>query len=514
MPTKRILMRQIKEILRLKYDSKLSHKKIASACGVSKGAVGKYINLAKAKGLTWPLPEDMDEQQLESCLFRTDAAPSLFTPPDYPQMHQELKRKGVTLQLLWAEYSENHQEKAYQYSQFCHHYRQWAGQQKRSMRQVHRAGEKLFIDYCGPTIPIVSRETGEMRTAQVFVAVMGASSFTYADATWTQTLPDWIASHQRAFQFFGGVTELLVPDNLKAGVSLACRYEPVPNATYQDMAQHYKTAILPARPYKPQDKAKAEAGVLLVERWILARLRHHTFFSLAELNRTIADLLDDLNRRPFQKLPGSRLSAFESLDKPALKSLPEQPYDYAVWKKATVGIDYHIEADKHYYSVPHQLVGKKLDIRISATLIEVLYRGNRIASHMKSSCGGFTTLSEHMPKRHQQHLEWSPERFIRWGRSIGPCTAQVIVHVLQGRAHPEQGYRACLGLLNHARRYSKKRLEAACERALAIHSPNYRSITSILKNGLDQHSLESTQDNETENTLPEHNNVRGSDYYH
>ena len=280
------------------------------------------------------------------------------------------------------------------------------------------------------------------------------------------------------------------------------------------MAQHYKTAILPARPYKPQDKAKAEAGVLLVERWILARLRHHTFFSLAELNRTMTDLLDDLNRRPFQKLPGSRLSAFESLDQPVLKPLPEQPYEYVTWKKAKAGIDYHIEVDQHFYSVPHPLVGKKLEVRISDTLVEVLHRGKRVASHVKASRGGFTTLSEHMPKRHQQHLEWSPERFIRWGQSIGPCTAQVIDHVLQGRPHAEQGYRACLGLLNHARRYSKKRLEAACERALAIHSPNYRSITSILKKGLDQQPLESTQDNETENILPEHHNVRGPDYYH
>ena len=504
-------MRQIKEILRLKYDSKLSHNNIARACGISKGAVGKYVSLAKAKGLTWPLPEDLDEQQLESCLFRTDAVPSLFTSPDYPKMHQELKRKGVTLQLLWAEYSEAHQEKAYQYSQFCHHYRQWAGRQKRSMRQVHRAGEKLFIDYCGPTVPIVSRETGEIRTAQIFVAVLGASNYTYAEATWTQTLPDWIASHQRAFQFFGGVPELLVPDNLKAGVSLACRYEPAPNATYLELAQHYQTAILPARPYKPQDKAKAEAGVLLVERWILARLRHQTFFSLAELNRTIADWLDVLNRRPFQKLPGSRFTTFESLDKPELKPLPARPYDYAVWKKAKAGIDYHIEVDKHYYSVPHQLVGKKLDIRISATLIEVLHRGKRVASHMKSSRGGFTTLSEHMPKRHQQHLEWSPERFIRWGKSIGPCTAQVITQVLQGRTHPEQGYRACLGILRLAKAYSDARLEAACQRALTLGTCRYKSIESILKHRLDNQPLHETPE---QNLPQDHDNIRGPDYYH
>ena len=430
--------------------------------------------------------------------------------PEYAKIHQELKRKGVTLQLLWAEYSEVYQDKAYRYSQFCNQYRHWRGQQKRSMRQVHKAGEKLFIDYCGPTVPIVRRETGEIRTAQVFVAVMGASNYCYADATWTQSLPDWIASHQRAFRFFGGVVKLLVPDNLKSGVNLACRYDPKPNATYLDMAQHYQTAILPARPYKPKDKAKAEAGVLLVERWILARLRHHTFFSLSELNQSITELLKDLNRRPFQKLPGSRLSAFESLDKPALKPLPGQPYEYALWKKAKAGIDYHIEIDKRFYSVPHQRVGQTLDVRITATSIEVFHQGQRVASHAKQHSGGFSTCPEHMPKYHRQHREWSPERFITWAQSIGPCTAQVVQHVLHRRPHAEQGYRACLGLLHHARSYSQKRLEAACEKALAIHSPNYRSINSILKKGLDQWPKEDAA--QTESSGPKHNNVRGSDY--
>ena len=466
----------------------------------------------KQRGLTWPLPDGMDAPPLEASLFRTQAAPSQYTQPDYPKIHQELKRKGVTLQLLWAEYSEVYQDKAYRYSQFCHQYRHWRGRQQRSMRQVHKAGEKLFIDDCGPTVPIVSRETGEIRNAQVFVAVMGAPNYCYADATWTQSLPDWIASHQRAFQFFGGVVALLVPDNLKSAVHLACRYDPKPNATYLDMAQHYQTAILPARPYQPKDKAKAEAGVLLVERWILARLRHHTFFSLTELNRSIAELLEDLNHRPFQKLEGSRLSAFASLDKPVLKSLPEQPYAYALWQKAKAGIDYHIEVDKRFYSVPYQLVGQKLDVRITATSIEVLHKSQRVASHVKQQSGGFSTCPEHMPKHHRHHREWSPERFINWAQSIGPCTAQVVQQVLHGRPHAEQGYRACLGLLHHARRYSQKRLEGACEHALAMHSPNYRSITSILKKGLDQWPKEDAA--QTESSGPEHGNVRGSDYYH
>jgi transposase len=316
-------MPKVIDILRLKHEAGLSHEKIGCVVGLSKGAVGKYVNLAKAVGITWPLPPSVDEAQLESLLLRGQDKPaSKYAQPDFSLIHQELKRKGVTLQLLWAEYAEAHGASAYRYSQFCFHYQRWHKRQKRSMRQLHRAGEKLFIDYCGPTVPIVDAATGELRQAQVFVAVLGASSYTYAEATWTQELPQWIASHQRAFAFFGGVVELLVPDNLLSGVTKACRYDPQPNATYQELARHYGCAILPARPYKPKDKAKAEVGVQVVERWILARLRHHTFFSLAELNAAIRDLLVELNARPFQKLPGSRKSAFEALDKPTLKPLP------------------------------------------------------------------------------------------------------------------------------------------------------------------------------------------------
>jgi transposase len=328
-------MRKVTEVLRLKHEAKLSHEKIACAVGLSKGSVGNYVNQAKAMGITWPLPPGMDEAQLEAKLLQGQTKrTSGFVKPDFPCIHQELKRKGVTLQLLWAEYAEAHGGGTYRYSQFCFHYQRWRARQKRSMRQLHRAGEKLFIDYCGQTVPIVDGATGELRQAQVFVAVLGASSYTYAESTWTQELPQWIASHQRAFQFFGGVVELLVPDNLRSGVSKACRYDPQPNATYQELARHYPTAILPARPYKPKDKSKAEVGVQVVERWILARLRHQTFFSLSELNGAIRELLVDLNARPFQKLPGSRKSAFESLDKPALKPLPDSPYEYAEWKQA------------------------------------------------------------------------------------------------------------------------------------------------------------------------------------
>ncbi len=380
------------------------------------------------------------------------------------------------------------------------------------MRQTHRAGEKLFIDYCGATVPIVDGSTGEIRQAQVFVAVLGASNYTYAEATWTQGLAEWIASHQRAFRFLGGVSELLVPDNLLSGVTKACRYAPEPNKTYQELARHYNTAILPARPYKPKDKAKVEVGVQVVERWILARLRHHTFFSLAELNQAIRTLLVELNERPFQRLPGSRKSAFESLDKPALKPLPHTPYEFAEWKQVKAGIDYHVELDRHYYSVPHRWVGHLLDMRSTATLVEVFRKSQRIASHPRSHKGGFSTLAEHMPRSHRAHQQWSPGRFLNWAKDIGPATLEVVKRQLRDLPHPEHGYRRCLGLLSHARRYSKPRLEAACERALAIHSPSYRSVTSILKQGLDQQPL--PQDEAVQEELPLHANVRGPGYYH
>ena len=368
-------MRQIIEVLRLKYEAGLSHERIARACGLSKGVVGKYVTLAQVQGVTWPLPGDVDEVRLEALLFPAKTPPSRFAEPDYFQVHQELKTKGVTLQLLWAEYVERHGDKAHRYSQFCHHYRLWRGRQRRSMRQVHRAGEKIFIDYCGPTVQVVDRSTGEMRKAQVFVAVLGASSYTFAEATWSQSLPDWIASHQRMLAFYGGVAELLVPDNLKAAVTKADRYTPKINQTYAELAAHYQTAVLPARPYKPKDKAKAEAGVLLVERWILARLRHQTFFSLAELNAAIAQLLPALNQRPFQGRTESRQSLFEALDRPALRPLPATPYVYAEWRKARPGIDYHIEIDKRLYSVPHALVGLVLDVRVTDIAVEVMRNG-------------------------------------------------------------------------------------------------------------------------------------------
>jgi transposase len=416
----------------------------------------------------------------------------------------------VTLFLLWQEYKAAYPE-GFQYSQFCQRYRKWAGTLDLSLRQNHKAGEKLFVDYCGQTVPVVQASTGEVRGAQIFVAVLGASNYTYAEATWTQKLPDWIASHIRTWEYLGGVTELVVPDNLRSGVSSACRYEPDLNPTYNDLATHYGTAILPARVRKPRDKAKVEAGVQGVERRILAALRNRTFFSLAEVNQAIRELLEEYNERLFQKLPGSRRSLFETLDQPALKPLPGQRFDYADWKKARVNIDYHVEVDGHYYSVPYQWVGQPVEVRFGATIVECFHRGKRVASHVRSfQKGRHTTLKEHMPKAHRAYLEWTPERLVRWARQSGGATAEVVESLMASRAHPQQGFRPCLGILRLGQQCGADRLEAACARALATRAISYRSIASILKTGLDRQPLPKIPPE-----LPpiEHDNVRGGGYY-
>jgi transposase len=506
-------MRKIKEVLRLKWGQGLSNRQIAKACGIGRPTVGEYLRRAAEAGLAWPLPADLDEAALERQLFPPPS--SLPAPargvPDWSHVHQELKRKGVTLFLLWQEYRETHPE-GYQYSWFCDHYRAWQGKLDVVMRQDHRAGEKLFVDYAGQTMPVVDRETGEIREAQIFVAVLGASNYTYAEATWTQGLPDWIGSHRRAFAFLGGVPELVVPDNLRAGVSKAHRYEPDTNPTYQDMAAHYGVAVLPTRVRRPRDKAKVEAGVLVVERWILAALRRRTFFSLAQLNAAIRGLLEKLNARPFKKLPGCRRAHFEALDKPALKALPAEPYEYAEWEKARVHIDYHVAVEGHYYSVPHALIKKQLDVRITQNTVECFYRGQRVASHRRSlHKGRHTTVPAHMPESHRQAGEWTPQRLSSWAAKTGPATEKLITTVLTSRKHPQQAYRSCLGILRLGKAYGDARLEAACRRALILGSHSYKSIESILKHRLDDKPLAEQQ----ELALPEdHDNIRGPSYYH
>lgn len=505
-------MRKVKEILRLRFECKLSNRNVAKSCSIARSTVADYVSRFKAAGLTWPLPDNMDDVGLEQLLFAQpghipkDQRPAV----DFAHIHNELKRKGVTLMLLWQEYKADHPD-GYQYSQFCNLYGNYREKIDPVMRQDHRAGEKLFVDYSGMTTPITNPENGQTHEAQIFIACLGASNYTYAEATISQTLQDWIGSHVRCFEYMGGVAELIIPDNLKSGVTKPCRYEPDLNRTYQDMADHYGTAIIPARIRAPKDKAKAEVGVQIVERWILARLRNQTFFSLSELNRVIKRLLIELNDKPFQKLSGSRKSVFESIDKPALKPLPVQRYQFAEWKKARVNIDYHVEVDKHYYSVPYQLIKKQLDIRYTQTTVECFYKGQRVASHNRIYKKGFhTTVAAHMPERHQKYLEWTPERLISWAAKIGPQTSRLIETVLASRRHPQQGFRSCLGILRLGKSYGEQRLEAACRRANEIGGQSYKSVESILKNGLDQKSLPS--ENEAGEPIA-HINIRGAGYY-
>ncbi len=458
-------------------------------------------------------PADYTDAQLASALYGTSLPASVKrTTLDFALVHQELKRKGVTRQLLWEEYRAVHPT-GYGYTQFTVLYAEWRKTQRLSMRQVHRAGEKLFVDYCGQSVPVINAATGEVREAQVFVAVMGASNYTFAEATWSQSLPDWIGSHTRAFAFLGGVPQLVVPDNLKSATSKACRYEPLLNASYDRMLRHYATVALPARPYKPQDKAKVEAGVGVVTRWILARLRKVEFFTLADLNRAIRLLLEDLNSRPFKKLPGNRRSQFDALDRPALRALPTIAYEYAEWKRARVSIDYHIEVDRHFYSVPSALVRREVEVRLSASTVEIFHASQRVASHVRSAKhGSHTTESAHMPAAHRAHLEWTPGRFLNWAVGIGPATRDLVRHLLTNRPHPEMGYRSCLGLLQLARRFTEARLEAACQRALLLGCPARRSVLSILERGLDREP-QAAEQGATSVTPHVHENVRGAAYY-
>ena len=509
----RLSMRKLREILRLHHTAALSNRAIARAVGVSASTVSDCLVRARAADVGWPIPESMSDTALDKALYglvvsRQAIAQAL---PDYAAVHRELRGKGVTLMLLWTEYKVRHPD-GLMYSAFCQRYRAWRGHLDVVMRQTHIAGDKLFVDYAGHTMPVIDRSTGEVRQAQIFVAVLGASNYTYAEATWTQSLPDWIGAHTRAFTFLGGVPNIVVPDNLKSGVTRAHRYDPDLNPTYQDMATHYGVAVVPTRVRKPQDKAKVEVGVQIVERTILAVLRNRQFFSLAELNDAIAELLSRLNQRSFKKLPGSRQSQFEAIDRPALKPLPSTLYEYAEWKQARVHIDYHIEVMRHYYSVPHTLIKRQLNVRITAATIECFHHGQRVAAHRRShQPGRHTTVTEHMPEQHRHHAQFSPERLQRWAANIGAETAALITQVLSERPHPEQGYRACLGILRLAKSYSDERLNAACARALTLGTHRYKSIESILKKGLDQQSLNDIN----EPQLPtDHGNLRGPGYYH
>ena len=520
MAAKRLEMRDIKRLFELRFKARLSQRQVARALGCGKTTVVDYELRAKRRGLcNYDQISSLNESELLSRLglgVLTSHKGSSLKDKPLPEWHtvnQELKsKKHVTLALLWSEYRETYPT-GYSYSQFCEHYRRWQHKLSVTLRQDHLGGEKVFVDYAGSTVDIVDPITGEFRQAQIFVGVLGASSYTYCEATWTQQLPDWIMSHRRMFEFFGGVPQVTVPDNLKSGVTKSNRYEAKINRTYQDLAFHYGTCIIPARSGKAKDKAKAEAGVLVVSRWIIAALRHHTFYSLEELNSYISKLLLKINDRLLRYVNKSRRELFETLDLPALGQLCSEPYQYAEWRKARVNIDYHIEFEGHFYSAPYQLTKERVDVRVTATTVELFYKSKRVASHYRSHRKGQATTSDsHRPASHKAHLEWTPSRIINWSKSKGGATGTFIEQLLSSKPHPEQGYRSALGVIRLADKYGPERLNKACEKALSLGSINYQTVKNMLKNCME--AITKGRDLNQNKGSTSNNNVRGREYYH
>jgi len=509
-------MRKTREVLRLHFDLKLGQRQIARSAQVSQSTVHEYLTRFAASGLSWPLPAEIAETELEAALFSAETKtppPAGRRPrPDFVHIHQELQQhQHTTLQLLWEEYRAV-QPEGYGYSRFCYHYQQWNKQRDVVMRQQHHPGEKLFVDWAGAKIPIYDPQTGAVHETSLFVAVLGASNYTYAEATWSQELQHWIGAHVRTFEFLGGVPHLVVPDNPKTGVTRACRYDPDLNPTYQEMALHYGVGVLPARPRKPRDKAKVEVGVQIAQRWIVAALRHRKFFSLHELNLAIGELLEKLNQRSFKKRTGSRRSLFLELDRSTLRPLPEQRFDLAAWSQATVNIDYHVQFDHSFYSVPYTLARQTVEVRATPATIEIFHRGERVASHARAlKSYSAATHPEHRPKSHQAHLDWPPSRMIQWASTVGPHTAEVVSKILASYPHPEMGYRSCLGIIRLGQRYPTQRVEAAAQRALVSGAVRYKSLASILQHSLDQQPLAAPA--AAEHTAATHDNIRGPEYF-
>ena len=514
MPMERISMRRVRDCLRLK-NAGLSTREIARRVGVAASTVRLTLRRCAGAGIVWPQDAGLTDAVLERRLFaNTGVKPGhrRHTEPDWAAVHREMRRKHVTLSILWDEYIAANPD-GYRYSRFCDLYRAWEERLPVTMRQTHAAGERLFVDYAGDGVCVViDRLTGELRKAQIFVAVLGASSFTFAHASWTQALPDWIVAHVHAFEAIGGVPQLLIPDNTKTAVIKACLYDPQVNRTYAEMAAHYGTAVLPARPRRPRDKAKVEQAVLIVERWLLGRLRHRIFYSLAEVNAAIAALMVHLNEvRPLRRLGVTRRQLLEQIDRPALKSLPTEPYEFSEWRTCRVGIDYHVEVAAHYYSVPHRFARAEVDARLTGKTVELFLKGERIAAHMRMSGNHkHTTVPDHMPSSHRRYAGWTIDRIRADARVIGPATAGLCELILEARPHPEQGFRACLGIVRLARSYGAERLEAAADRAIDIGARTYGSVKSILDNHLDRRPA---QKRATDGTPILHPNIRGPRYY-
>ncbi len=519
MNPKRLTMRRLKDVLRLKFSCKLSNRDISKSISISASTVSYYTRAFTDAGLTWPLPEQMTDSALVAalepyCKQLTLSSSKSKQLPCFETVHHELKQKGVTLQLLWQEYKARYQRAAYSYTEFCRRYREFAKQLNPVMRQVHKAGEKCFVDYAGPTLTIYHPQSGESLQAKIFVATLGASNFTFVYATLTRSIPDWLESHTKMLEFFGGVPQLIIPDNEKAGVTHACYYDPEKNPHYTAWASHYHTTVLPTRPGKPQDKAKVEAAVKLVESAIMAPLRHQKFFSIDELNDAIKPLLKQLNDKPFQKLTGSRRSQFEALEKSTLAPLPSQRYEHAIIKRVKVGLDYHVCIEGHYYSVPYQHINQTVDYRLSRQQVEIYRDGQRIASHLRQEIiGEKTTLTAHMPAAHQAHAQWTPASFLQWAQRIAQPVTDVAHYLIRTQPHPECCYRSFLGLKRLDKTYGNKRFVAACQYVMQNQTISFRSLESVLKNRL-ENNQENPPEQEKDFTSPSHANIRGSTYYH
>lgn len=505
-------MRRIREVLRLKHAQGLSERVIARTIGISNGVVHGYLKRAGAAGLAWPLPDRLDDAALELLLFPPPSpTPDAQRPvPDWSHVEKELRRRGVTRLLLWEEYRAAHPD-GFGYTWFCTTFEAWKGRAHPSMRQSHAGGEKVFVDFAGDPIDVFDPATGEAHPMKLFVAAMGASNYIYAEACASESLPDWIGAHANLFAFLGGVPKFVVCDNLKAAVTNPDRYDPGLNRTYAEMAGHYGTTILAARPRKPRDKAKVEVAVQVAQRWILARLRNQRFFTLAELNAAIRTLVIALNARVMRGFNDSRANLFAALDKPKLAELPHEPYVFARWKRCRVAPDYHVELDGHWYSAPFRLIRELVDVRIAGKTVEIFHKGQRIASHARApNRRGHTTIAEHMPSAHRRHGQWTPARLIAAADKIGPSTAALFDAVMIHRPHPEQGFRTCLGILSLAKSYGAARLDAACRRGVLINARSVASIRSILQTGLDR----AFHDDASTHEPLRHGNIRGRGYFH
>jgi transposase len=515
MPAVRLPMKKIRDVLRLCWVLGFSVRQTSQSLGLSTGVISKMTNRAELAGLDWQKVQQHSDQELEQQIYGKPVVASEIRPePDVEWMYRELRKKGVTLELLHVEYLGQHPT-GYHYTAFCDRYRSWLGKRGLSMRQTHKAGDKCFVDYSGKRPCIVDRNTGERKPVELFVAVLGASNYTYAEATESQRSEDFIASNERALRFFGGVPRALVPDQLRSAISTPCWYEPKVQRTYQEFANHYGTSVFAARPGKPKDKAKAEVAVQIVQRWILARLRNETFFSLEALNERIAQLLQELNTRPMKRYGGiSRLELFEQTDRAELLPLPLEYFEYCTWKGARVNLDYHIEIERHYYSVPYVLLHEKVEARVTARTVEVFHVGRRVALHPRSYVlYKPTTDPTHLPADHRAWLQADPAEIQQWAKSVGPCTEAMVNRILSSNFYPEQCWRSARGLKRIGQKYGPQRTEAACARALRFGARSYKPVERMLKHGLEQRPLSEDEQEQSEHAVIEHDNVRGAQYF-